>query len=329
MININASVMMTPRSGVGVDDDEVDDIGDKVVPTGTPTAVLPGAFPQSAAASLTTPAFARLLGCLTLAASLLLHGLTLPSSDLHFIEWIAALGHAGCSYHAICHCLTALSSWQVNLGLDSSAFTHPCMQRALKGFKQLYGITQQGQKLPITLPVLHSLLDAIWVAPALSSHDCITFTAAFTLAYACLLWCAEFTWSNLNDSVLWVGSITWSKTYAMLCLACSKTDPFRTGIDLIVPLFDLDNSATPFSHDRVISVLQQLLGQLGLPASAYASHSFRKGGATWAVLLSAPTEAIQALGHWSSNCFHWYIDHPPSACGKIAASYLFSASSTT
>ncbi|KAJ1602937.1 hypothetical protein NDA14_002155 [Ustilago hordei] len=30
MININASVMMTPRSGVSVDDDEVDDIGDKV-----------------------------------------------------------------------------------------------------------------------------------------------------------------------------------------------------------------------------------------------------------------------------------------------------------
>ena len=30
MININASVMMTPRSGVSVDDDEVDDVGDKV-----------------------------------------------------------------------------------------------------------------------------------------------------------------------------------------------------------------------------------------------------------------------------------------------------------
>ncbi|KAJ1579514.1 hypothetical protein NDA12_000322 [Ustilago hordei] len=29
MININALVMMTPRSGVSVDDDEVDDVGDK------------------------------------------------------------------------------------------------------------------------------------------------------------------------------------------------------------------------------------------------------------------------------------------------------------
>ena len=30
MININALVMMTPRSGVSVDDDEVDGVGDKV-----------------------------------------------------------------------------------------------------------------------------------------------------------------------------------------------------------------------------------------------------------------------------------------------------------
>ncbi|KAJ1028872.1 hypothetical protein NDA18_002896 [Ustilago nuda] len=276
----------------------------------------------------------------------------LPSSDLHLIEWIAALSRTGCSYHAVHHCLTALSSWHVDLGLDSSAFTHPRMQRALKGFKRLYGITQLGQKLPITLPILHGLLDTIQLAPALSSHDRITFTAAFTLAYACLLQWAKFTWSNLNDSVLQVGSITWSETYATLRLACSKTDPFGTGIDPIIPkvggsacpytalctvcrsrplqapLFALDNGVTPFSHDRVIGVLRQLLGQLGLPTSVYASHSFRRGVATWAVLLGTP-KAIQALGRWSSDCFCWYIDHPPSACGKIATSYLFSASSTT
>ena len=29
-ININALVMMTPRSGVSVDDDEVDDVGDEI-----------------------------------------------------------------------------------------------------------------------------------------------------------------------------------------------------------------------------------------------------------------------------------------------------------
>ncbi|KAJ1035521.1 hypothetical protein NDA18_000300 [Ustilago nuda] len=313
-------------------------------PTGAPTAVLPGVFPQSAAASLATPAFARLLGCSTPAASLLLHSLSehsrcqydsvseeyqtfclqhfspnqpaLPSSNLHLIKWIAALGCAGHSYHAIRHRLTALSSWHVDLGLDSSAFTHPRR-------------------------------------PALSSHDRITFTAAFTLSYACLLWCAEFTWSNLNDSILRVGSNTWSETYATLRLARSKTDPFGASIDLIIPkvggpicpytalctvcgprplqapLFALDNGVTPFSCDRVIGVLRQLLGQLGLPAAAYAGHSFHRGVSTWVALLGAPTKAIQALGHWSSNCFHWYIDCPPSAHSKITASYLFSASPPT
>ncbi|SPC61034.1 uncharacterized protein UHOD_11221 [Ustilago sp. UG-2017b] len=220
-------------------------------------------FAQSAAASLATPTFARLLGCLSHAAALLLHGLSarsrlqydpvskeyqafclqhfgpnqlaLSSSDLHLIKWVAELGHSGQSYHAIHHCLAALSSWHIDLGLDSSTFSHPRTQRALKGFKRLYGVTQHGQKLPITLPILRDLLDALRVSPVLSSSDRITFTVAFTLAYACLLHCAEFTWSHLGDPVLQLGSITWSATYATLCLARSKTDPFGKGVDLIVP----------------------------------------------------------------------------------------------
>ncbi|SAM85244.1 uncharacterized protein UBRO_20884 [Ustilago bromivora] len=273
----------------------------------------------------------------------------LPSSTA---SWVAELGRSGRSYHAVRHRLAALSSWHVDLGLDSSAFPHPRTQRALKGFKRLYGVTQRGQKLPITLPILQGLLDALRVSTVLSSSDRITFTAAFTLAYACLLRCAEFTWSHLGDSVLQVGSITWSETYATLRLARSKTDPFGKGVDLIIPkvgglacpytalltvcgsrplqapLFALDDGAAPFSHDRVIGVLRQLLGQMGLPASAYAGHSFRRGGATWAARCGTSTEAIQTLGRWSSDCFRRYIDCPPSVRSKIAASYLFTASST-
>ncbi|SPC62021.1 uncharacterized protein UHOD_12177 [Ustilago sp. UG-2017b] len=333
-------------------------------------AVFPGSFAQSAAASLATPAFARLLGCLSHAATLFLHGLSecsrhqynlvseeyqafclqhfgpnrpaLPSSDLHLIEWVAELGHSGRSYHTVRHRLAALSSWHVDLGLDSSAFSHPHSQQALKGFKQLYGVTQCGQKLPITLPILQGLLDALRVSPVLSSSDRITFTAAFTLAYACLLRCAKFTWSHLGDSVLRVGSIMWSETYATLRLARSKTDPFGKGVDLIVPkvdgltcpytallticgscplqapLFALDDRAAPFSCNRVIGVLQQLLGQMGIPASAYASHSFRQGGATWATCCGASTKAIQALGRWSSDCFHRLRLPSPSAKPDLA-----------
>ncbi|SYW78123.1 uncharacterized protein UBRO2_02315 [Ustilago bromivora] len=258
--------------------------------------VLPGSFTQSAAASLATPAFARLLGCSSHAAALL-HGLS-ERSRHQYDPWVAELGRSGRSYHAVRHRLAALSSWHVDLGLDSSAFPHPRTQRALKGFKRLYGVTQRGQKLPITLPILQGLLDALRVSTVLSSSDRITFTAAFTLAYACLLRCAEFTWSHLGDSVLQVGSITWSETYATLRLARSKTDPFGKGVDLIIPkvgglacpytalltvcgsrplqapLFALDDGAAPFSHDRVIGVLRQLLGQMGLPASAKIAASY-------------------------------------------------------
>ncbi|KAJ1035517.1 hypothetical protein NDA18_000296 [Ustilago nuda] len=192
-------------------------------------------------------AFTRLLGCSPHAAALLLHGLSasshrqynpigeeyqtfclqhfgpnrlaLLSTDLHLIEWMADLGHQGWSYHAVCRRLAALSSWHVDLGLDSSAFSHPHTQQALKGFKRLYGITQRGQKLPITLPILQGLLDTLRVSFTLSSSDQVTFTATFTLTYACLLHCANFTWSHLSDSVLRVGSVTWAETYVTLRLA--------------------------------------------------------------------------------------------------------------
>ncbi|KAJ1599356.1 hypothetical protein NDA14_007508 [Ustilago hordei] len=159
---------------------------------GLTISVLLGSFTQSSAASLATPAFARLLSCSPHATALLLHGLSasshhqydpigeeyqtfclqhfgpnqpaLPTTDLHLIKWMVDLGHQGQSYHAICHHLAALSSWHVDLSLDSSAFSNPHTQHALKGFKRLYGITLHGQKLPITLPILQGLLDTLRVS---------------------------------------------------------------------------------------------------------------------------------------------------------------------
>ena len=302
------------------------------------------------------PKFADQLGCSQQAAQLLWHGITastrrqyytacaafqafcfrcfgpnhgcLPASGLTLMEWIAELSLRGRSYHTIRHRLTILNSWHSDLGLDVSTFSERHVRQMLRGFKHLYGIRSCSQKLPITLPILHSLLEVLGQDFSLTSNKCATFAAAFTLTYSCLLHCGEFTWSVFDpSSTLQVSSVCWFQDHAVVRLPRSKTDPFSQGTDLVVPhldspacpftallavcvsrsprspLFGLGDSSAPFTRSQFIAVLRSLLKQLGLPASAYASHSFRQGAASWASHIGAPAEVIQELGWWNSDCY--------------------------
>ena len=57
-------------------------------------------------------------------------------------------------------------------------------------------------------------------------------------------------------------------------------------------------SAVPYS--ALLSRLKAVLTAAGLPAENYASHSFRRGGATWAFLLGMDEHMIMTLGDWKS-----------------------------
>ena len=47
---------------------------------------------------------------------------------------------------------------------------------------------------------------------------------------------------------------------------------------------------------------------LGYPDKEYSGHSFRRGGATWAMHIGLPGEVIQVLGDWQSNVYQRYTD---------------------
>ena len=55
-------------------------------------------------------------------------------------------------------------------------------------------------------------------------------------------------------------------------------------------------------------VLRWLLVKAGYQASAYSSHSFRRGGATFAFSLGVRGELIQAQGDWVSDAYKLYLD---------------------
>jgi hypothetical protein len=63
----------------------------------------------------------------------------------------------------------------------------------------------------------------------------------------------------------------------------------------------------PVSYSGLQSSLKKVLQTLGLDPQAYASHSFRRGGATWAFKAKVPANLIQFHGDWKSDAYKRYL----------------------
>ncbi|CAC5366801.1 unnamed protein product [Mytilus coruscus] len=53
--------------------------------------------------------------------------------------------------------------------------------------------------------------------------------------------------------------------------------------------------------------LRDILEMCGLDSSKFSSHSFRRGGATWAFHSKVPSELIQFHGDWRSDAYKVYL----------------------
>ena len=47
---------------------------------------------------------------------------------------------------------------------------------------------------------------------------------------------------------------------------------------------------------------------MGIDSSKYSGHSFRRGGASFALECGVPVDLIQSQGDWRSNAYQSYID---------------------
>jgi len=67
----------------------------------------------------------------------------------------------------------------------------------------------------------------------------------------------------------------------------------------------------PVTRQYFQNQLSKALRSIGIPSSAYNTHSFRIGAATEAVtVLGLPDHEIQRMGRWTSNAFKSYIRTP-------------------
>ena len=63
------------------------------------------------------------------------------------------------------------------------------------------------------------------------------------------------------------------------------------------------------TYDRFVARVRQYLSACILEGSQFASHSFRRGGASHCYAIGLLSESIRLNGNWSSSCYLQYIEN--------------------
>lgn len=76
------------------------------------------------------------------------------------------------------------------------------------------------------------------------------------------------------------------------------------------PLFSIlcGKKILPLSYRDYQKMLRYFVGLTGRESGGYSTHSFRRGGATWAFRRNVPEHLIQVLGDWHSDAYKQYLD---------------------
>jgi integrase len=82
--------------------------------------------------------------------------------------------------------------------------------------------------------------------------------------------------------------------------------------------YSLHGSPNILVYPVFLQFLKQCLDALGFPSSRYSGHSFRRGGATFALESGVPADYVQTQGDWRSDAYKVYIDPSLTARMQVA-----------
>lgn len=126
--------------------------------------------------------------------------------------------------------------------------------------------------------------------------------------------CVKFVWTKTRQSggdplVVPLAPIPGSK----LCPVSAYVTMIKSvPASSLSPAFILPSSTGlgphPVMYHRFQTMLRELISVLGLDPRAYSSHSFRRGGASFAFSVGVPGELIQRHGDWRSDAYKLYLD---------------------
>ena len=181
------------------------------------------------------------------------HSGCLPAMATWLIEWLCWLT-GSIKVKTMKLYLTSIKSYQLDLGIDFTAFMDLWLEHTLQEIKRDHSEQARRTRIPLTRPHLLHILHYL----GRSNYEELMIRAAFTLAFASFLMIREFTYKAIDLQMgpsfqNWVLTKTCipfinNSEYMELTLPASKTDPFRQEIQLLIA----------GSHDNACSVVQAL-----------------------------------------------------------------------
>ena len=257
----------------------------------------------------------------------------LPITPANLALFIAYLFERNYAHSTVNTYISALSYSHKLLGLPDPTRVFYIIQM-LKG----YGKTgsQLDSRLPITLPILQSLLE---VAPRTkgSSYQICQFKAMCSLAFFAFLRMGEITTSkNKSCQPLQLHQLAYvcdsgnpvaamkltfhdfkhhynQRPFTLIINRQQTCCPIKSLLDYLalrgrqVGAIFVTQTGAPVTRDAFTSQLSEAIRLCGLDPSRYKGHSFRIGAASHAAEQGMSDSQIRIVGRWKSNAFQKYI----------------------
>lgn len=271
-----------------------------------------------------------------------------PISQVNLGRYIAHLSNTK-KFNSISNYLSVVRLLHLELGYDNPLDTY-YIKSMKSGVRRLLG-DSTNSKLPITPTILLGLKSLLSFSDSLHRAFWAVCLVAFFSFFRKSNLLPQSSSSFDPSKQLTKDNITFSKQGAVIRVSWSKTIQYQDR-DLVIPLPFIPTSPlcpssalylsvsqsspnllSPFQYQShgshsiltyptFLSLLRSLLERLGYPCSLYSGHSFRRGGASFALESGAPGELVQTQGDWRSDAYKFYID--PSFAARVQVADLMS-----
>lgn len=240
------------------------------------------------------------------------------------------------AFSSIRQYLNAVRLLHLDAGFPNPLEGNWYVSSVLKGVRRVKGDTCNA-KLPISIDILRGIFLRLNI---LSSFD-RTFWAACVVGFFSFFRKSNLLIQSVNkfdpSRHLCASDVQFTPEGAVLIVRWSKVIQFRERVLRIplprisdsplcpsmallrmmldlphgsnsVPLFRFwENTHSPLTQAQFTVKLHSCLKAMGVDPRKYSGHSFRRGGATFALQCGLPVDLIKIQGDWNSNAYERYL----------------------
>ena len=256
---------------------------------------------------------------------------------------------------SVCQYLNFVGLLHKEFSLPNPLLDNWVLSTVLGGIKRLHGSPPR-PKLPVTTDMLLAMRQCLNLSNSYhASFWAICLTAFFGLFRKSHLLpdsgCAfdltkQFTRGDFSlSSFGFIVHVRWSKTIqlgqrtlfiplirisqSVLCPVAAISQAFALvpGASLGHQAFCFlgsDSRICVFTYKAFMKLFKSLLARIGCRPREFGSHSFRRGGASFALQSGVPLDVISIMGDWRSDAMFCYLHMPFSQ--RLAAQQVLAAS---